>query len=141
MINTKNNMKKLYLDDFRMPVDSFNYTGNIIYNEKDWVIVRNYDEFCEAIKSNDFELISLDHDLADEHYRDSMYDPDEHYSSYYDDGTFTEKTGYDCARWLVEHCMNEDKGLPEFLVHSMNPIGKKNIIGLLSNFQKFRKGI
>ena len=64
--------------------------------------------------------------------------PDEHYSKYYTDGTFKEKTGYECAKELVRHCIANHDELPEFIVHSMNPIGKQNIINVLNDF-KFSK--
>jgi len=112
-------MLKLYLDDVRTPVDNT------------WVIVRNYDEFVNTIEKygiHKFELISLDHDLADEHYRPSMYDTDGHYSNYYTDGTFKEKTGYDCALFLVNYCLDKKLLLPQVYTHSFNPVGVQNII-------------
>jgi len=119
---------KVYLDDIRTP------------SGEDWIIVRNYNDFMSKIKEigiSNISLISLDHDLADEHYRISMYNPDEHYSNYYNDGTFKEKTGYDCAKFLVDFCLNNNLKLPQINVHSMNPIGSKNIITLINNFYKF----
>ena len=48
-----------------------------------------------------------------------------------------EKTGYVCAKWLVEYCINNDLKCPEYFCHSMNPVGKYNILGLLDNFTKY----
>ena len=48
-------MKRIYLDDVRTPV------------KKDWIVVRNYDEFVERVTEiglENIELISLDHDLG-----------------------------------------------------------------------------
>ena len=82
-------------------------------------------------------MISFDHDLALEHYRPSMYNPDNHYSNYYNDGTFKEKTGYDCAKWLIDFIINNKiKVLPTIMVHSMNPVGKENIVSLFKSFNK-----
>lgn len=70
------------------------------------------------------KFISFDHDLGMEHYRDGdrgMYD----YESY------TEKTGYDCAKWLVGYCMDHKLPLPEIAVHSMNNVGASNILAYL----------
>ena len=53
--------------------------------------------------------------------------------------TIKEKTGYDCAKWLVEYCLDNDLSLPKYQVHSMNPVGKKNILDYLSNFNIFKK--
>ena len=125
---------KLFLDDVRMPKDVFNYIPDPIYNSE-WVIVRNYDEFVKVIEANGLpELLSFDHDLADEHYDPSMYNHKE-----YSKLVFKEKTGYDCAKWVVEFCMNNNYFLCDFKCHSMNPAGKKNIITLLENFRKFQK--
>jgi hypothetical protein len=133
-------MVKLFLDDIRIPRQSYDYTHNLIYTEKDWIIVRTFKEFMSYLSEHGLpDLISFDHDLADEHYRPSMYNPDEHYSNYYTDGTFKEKTGYCCAKALIDYCIDNDKDVPKFLVHSMNPVGKKNITSILENYQKFRK--
>ena len=71
---------KLYLDDIRVP-------------DGDWVIVRSYNEFISHIKQYGLpEFISFDHDLADEHYAGENYK------------NFKEKTGLDCARWLLVYC-------------------------------------
>lgn len=69
-------------------------------------------------------MISFDHDLADEHYWKQ------------NTGEFVEKTGYDCVKWLIEYCMDNDVDLPKFYCHSMNPVGKENIERLLKNFKK-----
>ena len=47
-----------------------------------------------------------------------------------------EKTGLDCAKFLVEYCADENQPLPEYLVHSANPVGKKNIESFLENAKK-----
>lgn len=76
--------------------------------------VKSYLEFTDFILKNGLpEFISFDHDLGEE------------------------KTGYDCAKWLVEYCMNNKFPLPEFFVHSQNPVGKENIQRLLDNFNKY----
>jgi hypothetical protein len=45
-----------------------------------------------------------------------------------------EKTGMDCARWLVAESMNEKIPLPAIYVHSANPIGAANIMGYINNY-------
>ena len=52
--------------------------------------------------------------------------------------TFIEKTGYECAKWLVDYCIKNYYDLPGFIVHSMNPVGKMNIELYLNNFKKFK---
>ena len=106
----------LFLDDIRYP-DSFvnsnntpsNYLLSIASNIKkndiiSLYIIRTYDEFVLHISLFGLpDFISFDHDLGND------------------------KDGYDCAKWLVEYCMNNDCDIPNYIVHSMNPIGKENI--------------
>ncbi|WP_228409728.1 cyclic-phosphate processing receiver domain-containing protein [Chryseobacterium sp. T16E-39] len=116
------------MDDIRFPVEAYHYTGEKIFLNKDWYIVRNYRQFVNQIIQNGLpEMISFDHDLADMNSSDS------------DNLKFTEKTGYDCAKWLVEYCMDNHLNLPKFYSHSMNPVGKENILSLLENFKKVNK--
>ena len=124
----------LFLDDYRKPEDCFNYTYNQVYL-LGWVVVRNYNEFVKTIEKNGLPvMVSFDHDLADEH-----YDPDLHGSETYNEiyDSFVEKTGYDCAKWLINYCVENKQFLPEtILVHSMNPAGSANIKSLLNSYQK-----
>jgi hypothetical protein len=126
MVKNKN---ILFLDDIRIPSDAYEYTKNPIYN-KNWDVVRNYQEFVDYINKNGMpSFISFDHDLADEHYvslSESKKD------------SYTEKTGYECAKWLVDYCLDNSVELPHFLVHSMNPVGKIRIESLLNNFKNRR---
>ena len=127
-------MYKLYLDDIRNPTNTYPTTKN-----SEWVIARSYDEFVKCIEKNGLPFtVSFDHDLADEHYRQSMYDADKHYTKYYTDGTFKEKTGYSCAVWLVDYCMDKNLALPQWNVHSANPVGRENISSYLKSFEKSR---
>lgn len=128
-------MKYLFLDDIRNPKDVAKYINpnlKSLYIDNIWDVVRNYNEFVKYIETNGVpDVISFDHDLADEHYRPSMYAEDKHYSNYYTDGTFKEKTGYDCAKWLLGYLY--EKNLPTYrtiICHSMNPVGRENIENL-----------
>lgn len=122
MENTK---RLLFLDDIRCPPDVYHYTKQDIFLREDWHIVRDYTEFVSRILENGLpEMISFDHDLGDTQDVKSGSQED------------VEKTGYDCAKWLVEYCMDHDTELPEFYCHSMNPVGKENIENLLNNFKK-----
>jgi hypothetical protein len=123
-------IEHLFLDDIRFPIDSFYYTKNNIYIEKKWYIVRNYLEFIRYIQVNDIpKVISFDHDLTNEHYdtlnKTDFISLDEYYTS-----SNREMTGYDCAKWLKEYCDLHEYPLPKILCHSMNPIGKQNILNL-----------
>ena len=119
---------KLYLDDFRDPMDSLYYKGFPIYAD-DWIVVRDYNEFVKYVEEHGIpEAVSFDHDLNDAHYEKTSFD--------YDDET-QEKTGYHCAKWLIYYCMDNKKELPAIiLVHSMNPAGSQNIWSLFNSYWK-----
>jgi len=108
---------------------------SVMYSREKWIVVRNYEEFVNYITNNGLPyLISFDHDLADEHYDPSMY------SGNYDDvaKNFKEKTGMDCAKWLVDYCIDRSEKLPKYVIHSMNPVGAQNILSYLNNFKSFQ---
>ena len=46
------------------------------------------------------------------------------------------KSGMDCAKWLVEYCIDNKLSLPKYSIQSANPVGKENIDSLLKNFTK-----
>ena len=127
---------KLFLDDIRSPEQCAKYMLtrigplNPIYLEGDWYIVRNYGQFKTAIMKYIDEIthISFDHDLADDHYDESMYQGKEQYETHL--AKSKEKTGHDCAKWTKEYYTEKSKGLPVMFVHSMNPIGTENIINV-----------
>lgn len=136
-------MKKLFLDDIRIPKDSIGLVPsnfNKFYFEDNWVIVRNFFEFCNHIQKFGLpDFISFDHDLADDHYNDLFSDE----NWFKDDGdvvlkydSYKEKTGYECAKWLVDWCLENSEKLPDYIVHSANPVGKKNIESYLNNANK-----
>jgi len=111
----------MYLDDIRVPIQTYKTSQN-----SDWVIVRSYDEFVNCITENGLPfMISFDHDLSIDHYIPEI-----------DPTTYTEKTGYDCAKWLINYCMDNKQSLPSFMVHSMNPVGAHNIRSLLNKFSE-----
>ena len=133
--------KNLFLDDIRVPRASFDYTKDEIYINQTWDIVRDFNQFIEHITENGLpELISFDHDLADEHYTPSKYWHDyEASKKYQEQQNYKEKTGFDCAKWLIDYCMDNDLKLPSYLSHSMNPVGRDNILGILNNYKKYEK--
>jgi len=122
--------KALYLDDQRTPT-------NVLPGYEPWHIVRNYDEFVDWITKNGMpDFISYDHDLADEHIDDyfkqklSMGFQNPSYHEY------KEKTGLDCAKWLVNYCQNNNVQVTGCSVHSHNPVGATNIHSFLNGFKK-----
>lgn len=112
----------LFLDDIRNPAEAYAFvrTKNIqpdIYKQE-WIIVRDYQQFVDWISQNGLpEIISFDHDLGDT----------------------DERTGFDCAKWLVNYCLDHNHSLPKWIIHSANPVGYDNINGLLSHFERWKK--
>lgn len=99
---------KIFLDDVRNP----DYTYPL--DPDGWVVVRNYQEFVEALTEHvQPEVISFDHDLGD--------DPE---------------TGMDCLHWLIERALDGITNLHEvdLRVHSANPAGADNLRGLRDSF-------
>lgn len=119
----------VYLDDFRMPSDSFDYLRLPLYLQLQWTIVRNYDEFVRDTLDNGLAIVySFDHDLADVHYKNQVFD--------YNDES-QEKTGYHCAKWLIDYCLDNNLEVPtKILIHSMNPYGTQNIKSLFETYYK-----
>ena len=113
----------LYLDDVRKPTDD------------SWQVVTNYNQFISHIRLNgleNYEVISLDHDLGEEAMNEFYNNALPNYKLNYDN--INEKTGYDCAKWLVAESMTKKIPLPQIYVHSANPIGSANIMGYINNY-------
>ena len=124
----------LFLDDIRDPQTSVFLRNQDFYRNTKWVVVRSHDEFVSYITHNGMpDLISFDHDLADEHYGTHDNLDEMEYLLY------EEKTGYHCAKWLIEYCMDNNVNPPEYLVHSMNTAGATNIKYLIENYKRFLK--
>ena len=72
-------MKKLlWLDDFRNPKDYLTEDYDIVW-------VKSYEEFCSHLENNGLpDIVCFDHDLG------------------------TEKSGLDCARYLVNYCQQHN---------------------------------
>lgn len=131
-------MTNLFLDDIRNPADAHPYTGQTMFLDREWVVVRNYDEFTAWIETNGLPgLISFDHDLAFSHYTpEPLWTDYEASRAWQDAQTHQEKTGYECALWLVDYCLNTGNVCPDFYCHSMNPVGKDKIVGVLTQFKQ-----
>lgn len=121
----KQNKIQLYLDDIRTP------------NNDEWLVVRSYDELVSHIRLNGldkYEVISLDHDLGDTAQKEYFNNVSPNYQLDYNN--ILEKTGLDCAKWLVAESMNSKIPLPQIYTHSANPIGSANIMGYVNNYLK-----
>lgn len=127
IIRTFSARKWLFLDDIRNPPEHLS---------KIFDIVRSYDEFVDYIETYGVpEVISFDHDLHPEHT-----------SFFYERGGFKNppdpknelfriKTGYDCAKWLINYCDENNFKLKIVVIHSRNPIGSSNLYQLISSYQ------
>lgn len=123
-------MKKYYifLDDIRYPND----VTWVKIPMHPYVIVRSYNNFVDYVNNKNYlpSFICYDHDLNDAHYGDGLHGDKINYSKY------VEKTGYDCAKWMVEKCAALKMPHPPYVVHSMNPVGKQNIISYIELYNK-----
>lgn len=114
-------MYNLFLDDERLP---HRVTWVNLPNGP-WTMVRSYKEFCECVTKNGLpHFVTFDHDL-------SVEDQNKNPATM----QFKEKTGMDCAKWLVEYCINNNLRFPDYEVHSMNIIGKMNIKSYIESFK------
>jgi hypothetical protein len=133
----------IYLDDVRTPKQG-------PMEGVEWTVVRNYQEFVDAVKSAGLEnihIISLDHDLGDSAMSEYFNNVSPHFTLDYNN--IIEKTGFHCAKWLIDHFYKVNQSrlsmerferrnipvkFPTVYVHSANPIGSANIMGYINNF-------
>lgn len=122
------NNYRVFIDDKRMPQQCMTYMSDMEYNAA-WTVVRSFKEFTEVIDYNFRvmrilpEVISFDHDLVFSHEGDEQ----------------KEKSGYDCAKWMVDFCKREMLPFPRYKVHSRHEVGIKNIIGEIEFFKMHYK--
>ena len=123
-------MISIYLDDQRTPIEPPS-------ENSEWVIVRNYEDFvrvAEGVGLENIEILSFDHDLdrsATVHYLEYVK------KNYEIDYSKIEKpTGLDAVKWLIHHSTNTGDPIPKCYVHSANPIGSGNMMGLINLYLK-----
>lgn len=105
----------LFLDDYRYPND---VTWANLPIDQHYSVVRNYKEFVDLITLRGVpKFVCYDHDLAD-------------------CDNIIEMTGFDCAKWLVAYCFDRNIKHPPYVVHSLNPEGKKNIEAYINSYNK-----
>jgi hypothetical protein len=118
----------IFLDDVRIPT---RVTWVNIPVNKCYTVVRNYNDFIDLITAKGLpKYVCYDHDLASCHYGDGLSNGNIPYDNY------EEKTGYDCAKWLVAYCSEKNVKHPPYIVHSLNPIGKQNIESYIESYNK-----
>lgn len=106
----------LWLDDIRDPRRSpwTAMLNEIAPSAETITWVKNYEAFVEHIETKGLpDLVCFDNDLAEE------------------------KEGYDCAKYLVNYCMNMGLPAPRFICQSSNRPAVENITALLNNYNKF----
>lgn len=96
----------IYLDDIRPAPDG-------------WTLVKDFDE-CVAALQNGCDYLSLDHDLAEEHYVES--------TGYMGQPVYRERTGYDVCLWMVQ---NQVWPRISITLHTANPVGRRAMRQLL----------
>lgn len=100
----------LFIDDDRFPVD----------DGSNWRIARNLEQALFLIETYGLpDHIAFDHDLGED-----------------------APTGHEIAQKLVEMDLDKKIDLPKdlsFYVHSQNPVGAKNIEGLLTQYLEFKE--
>lgn len=132
-------MKKLlWLDDIRNPFIAdwlMQYAPQFAYGEGETIWVKSYCEFVDWIDTNGLpSMIAFDHDLGEDIAKAKVE------SGMSKRQARIEKretiNGHECAKWLVEYCINNKVELPRWTVQSANPVGRDNINGLLNNYRK-----
>ena len=107
----------IWLDDIRNP-----FTGvwwSLVQKLKEQygfssiIWARTYEEFVYIIQHNGLPVfICFDNDLGEE------------------------KEGYDCAKWLIEYCLDHNCDAPDFYIQSDNGPAQDNIRMLINNYKK-----
>ena len=121
----------LFLDDHRQPKD----VKWIDLPPVEWIVVKTYDEFVNTIQKNGIPAcISFDHDLGDEHYQEYFRANNGDKTIRY--GNFKEKTGFECAKWLANFCVDTGTPLPLYYIHTLNGMGRMNIFAILESARK-----
>jgi hypothetical protein len=91
----------LFLDDTRTPPIAANWIYPVelrpLYRLQEWVIVRSYIEFVFTLLQRGMPIyVSFDYDIEGD------------------------RSGYDCAVWLVDYCNKHSLALPQTIIHSKN---------------------
>jgi hypothetical protein len=47
-----------------------------------------------------------------------------------------DKDGYDCAKWLIDWCIENNYPAPDYDIQSANPVGRENIESIFKTYHK-----
>ncbi|HTQ41667.1 MAG TPA: cyclic-phosphate processing receiver domain-containing protein [Polyangiaceae bacterium] len=109
---------KLWLDDKRKPPWGYDL----------WA--KTAKEAIQMLEEHGEKIVhcSLDHDLADEHYKELLFgwgpEPDP-----IDRSAFVELTGYAVLEWMHE----KDRWVPDISIHTLNPKGGADMLRKLES--------
>ena len=133
--------KYLFLDEKRFPNDVYRYKLNKQYKDKKWVVVTNYEEFVLYLNHYGIpDFVSFDHDIAESHYTPKEFWNDyEASKAWQESQVHKEKTGYECAEYLIKFCIENRHYLPEYYCHRQNPVGRDKINELLYKYINLNK--
>ena len=108
----------IFLDDERMPDDIKSLIGN--YYVEEWIIIRNYNDFVQIVNNHltEINLVSFDHDIAC--FEDNV-----------------EKTGKNCADYLINKCIEENIKFPNWFIHTQNTVGRENLKSSILTYLKY----
>lgn len=113
----------VFLDDFKKPN---NVSWIELPNTGYWHVVNSYNQFVDHINKYGIpDFVCYDHDLDDEHYVST---------DKIDYTSFKVKTGYDCAKFLIEKCKERGVKHPRYLIHSLGVLGTENINNIIRNY-------
>ena len=103
----------IFLDDFRKPNKYVNCNINNVFQ------AYTYNDFINLLnklynKYGKIDEIWFDHDL----------------------GEVNDGNGYDCAKYLVDFCIDKNMNLPEYHIQSANSVGRANIDSYLKSYLK-----
>lgn len=100
----------IWLDDIRNPRQYVSLFSSFGKYKVTWV--KSYDEFVSNIIDKLPDVVFFDHDLG------------------------LEKSGYDCAKWLIDYCIENNVKPPKYRIQSANPVGRTNIDSLFNSYYK-----
>ena len=136
--------KIIWIDDIRDP-----FTGDwlkrtipfhILQENPEVIWCKSYDEFVDFLNNNaasinmDEVWVSFDHDLGkatEKYFLLQGYTKKEARAM-----KGKELTGYDCAKYMIYFIIDRELTIPQYSVHSSNPVGRDNIISYIESFKK-----
>lgn len=105
---------KLWLDDLRPAPEG-------------WTWAKTADEAILILMGNQVRVASLDHDLADEHYRQEAPLTAAQIAAYN-----KEKTGYDVVLWMEQNNVWPER----VIIHSFNPNGARRMADVACRYTR-----